>query len=165
MERADLLHANGGIFGPQGRAINDHADEAVRVVVVGNPANTNALIAAAHAPDVPAERFTALTRLDHNRAVSQLAAHAGVGGQLGHGAVVVQAGQRGEALGGHVRGVRGGDQRVRVGRVAHDDDAHRLVRVVVDGAALGAEDAAVGVQQVRALHPGCLLYTSDAADE
>ena len=79
MERADLLQANGGIFGPQGRAINDHADEAVRVVVVGNPANTNALIAAAHAPDVPAERFTALTRLDHNRAVSQLAAHAGVG--------------------------------------------------------------------------------------
>lgn len=78
MERADLLEANGGIFGPQGRAINDHADQDVRVVVVGNPANTNALIAASHAPDVPAERFTALTRLDHNRAVSQLAARAGV---------------------------------------------------------------------------------------
>ncbi len=78
MERGDLLEANGGIFGPQGRAINDHAADDVRVVVVGNPANTNALIAAAHAPDVPAERFTALTRLDHNRAVAQLAARAGV---------------------------------------------------------------------------------------
>lgn len=76
MERGDLLEANGGIFGPQGRAINDHAAQDVRVVVVGNPANTNALIAAAHAPDVPAERFTALTRLDHNRAVAQLAARA-----------------------------------------------------------------------------------------
>ncbi|WP_434084349.1 malate dehydrogenase [Micrococcus porci] len=79
MERADLLRANGGIFGPQGAAINASADASVRVVVVGNPANTNALIASAHAPDVPAERFTALTRLDHNRAVSQLAARAGVG--------------------------------------------------------------------------------------
>ena len=78
MERGDLLEANGGIFGPQGRAINDHAAQDVRVVVVGNPANTNALIAAAHAPDVPAARFTALTRLDHNRAVAQLAARAGV---------------------------------------------------------------------------------------
>ena len=78
MERGDLLEANGGIFGPQGKAINDHADDAVRVVVVGNPANTNALIAAAHAPDVPASRFTALTRLDHNRAVAQLAQRAGV---------------------------------------------------------------------------------------
>ena len=57
-----------GIFGPQGRAINDHAADDIRVLVVGNPANTNALIAAAHAPDVPAERFTAMTRLDHNRA-------------------------------------------------------------------------------------------------
>jgi malate dehydrogenase len=74
MERADLLVANGGIFGPQGRAINDHAADDVRVVVVGNPANTNALIAKAHAPDVPADRFTALTRLDHNRALGQLAA-------------------------------------------------------------------------------------------
>ena len=78
MERGDLLEANGGIFGPQGRAINEHADEAIRVVVVGNPANTNALIAQQHAPDVPASRFTALTRLDHNRAVAQLAAKAGV---------------------------------------------------------------------------------------
>jgi len=81
MERGDLLQANGGIFGPQGRAINDHAADDVRVVVVGNPANTNALIAASNAPDVPRERFTALTRLDHNRAVGQLAAalHAPVG--------------------------------------------------------------------------------------
>ncbi|RBQ16567.1 malate dehydrogenase [Spongiactinospora rosea] len=73
MERGDLLEANGGIFGPQGKAINDHAADDVRVLVVGNPANTNALIAQAHAPDVPADRFTAMTRLDHNRALSQLA--------------------------------------------------------------------------------------------
>ncbi|MDK6240044.1 malate dehydrogenase [Winkia sp. UMB10116] len=73
MERADLLEANGGIFGPQGKAINDHAADNVRVLVVGNPANTNAYIAAASAPDVPAERFTAMMRLDHNRAISQLA--------------------------------------------------------------------------------------------
>ena len=78
MERADLLEANGGIFGPQGRAINDHAADDVRVLVVGNPANTNALIAASHAPDVPQDRFTAMTRLDHNRALSQVAARAGV---------------------------------------------------------------------------------------
>ncbi|ADG89360.1 malate dehydrogenase [Thermobispora bispora] len=73
MERKDLLEANGGIFGPQGKAINDHAADDIRVLVVGNPANTNALIAKAHAPDVPADRFTAMTRLDHNRAISQLA--------------------------------------------------------------------------------------------
>lgn len=72
MERADLLAANGGIFGPQGRAINDHAADDVKVLVVGNPANTNAYIAAASAPDVPADRFNAMMRLDHNRAVSQL---------------------------------------------------------------------------------------------
>ncbi|WP_350349030.1 malate dehydrogenase [Agromyces sp. G08B096] len=77
MERGDLLAANGGIFGPQGRAINDHAASDVRVVVVGNPANTNALIARSNAPDVPADRFTALTRLDHNRALGQLAAALG----------------------------------------------------------------------------------------
>jgi len=73
MERADLLAANAGIFGPQGAALNAHAADDVRVVVVGNPANTNALIAAASAPDIPSDRFTALTRLDHNRAVGQLA--------------------------------------------------------------------------------------------
>ncbi len=73
MERGELLEANGGIFAPQGAAINAHAADDIRVVVVGNPANTNALIAAAHAPDVPADRFTALTRLDHNRALGQLA--------------------------------------------------------------------------------------------
>lgn len=73
MERGDLLQANGGIFGPQGRAINEGAADDVRVLVVGNPANTNALIAAANAPDVPRDRFTAMTRLDHNRALSQLA--------------------------------------------------------------------------------------------
>ena len=73
MERTDLLEANGGIFGPQGAALNVHAADDIRVLVVGNPANTNALIARAHAPDIPAERFTAMMRLDHNRAVSQLA--------------------------------------------------------------------------------------------
>ncbi len=75
MERADLLEANGRIFGPQGAALNAGAADDVRVLVVGNPANTNALIAAAHAPDVPRERFTAMTRLDHNRAVGQLSTH------------------------------------------------------------------------------------------
>jgi malate dehydrogenase len=77
MERGDLLEANGGIFGPQGKAINAGAADDVRVLVVGNPANTNALIAQSNAPDVPAERFTAMTRLDHNRAVAQLAAKLG----------------------------------------------------------------------------------------
>ncbi len=75
MERSDLLTANGAIFRDQGRAINEHAAADVRVLVVGNPANTNAYIAHRHAPDVPAERFTALMRLDHNRALSQLSAH------------------------------------------------------------------------------------------
>jgi malate dehydrogenase len=74
MERGDLLAANGGIFGPQGKAINEHAASDIKVLVVGNPANTNALIAQQHAPDVPADRFTAMTRLDHNRALSQLSA-------------------------------------------------------------------------------------------
>src|SRR5215211_7984253 len=73
MERADLLEANGGIFGPQGEALNSGAADDVRVLVVGNPANTNALIAQSHAPDIPKERFTAMTRLDENRAVAQLA--------------------------------------------------------------------------------------------
>lgn len=77
MERGDLLTANGGIFKPQGEAINEGAADDIRVLVVGNPANTNALIAASHAPDVPTERFTAMTRLDHNRAVSQVARKTG----------------------------------------------------------------------------------------
>ena len=73
MERADLLEANGAIFKPQGEAINAGADKDVKVLVVGNPANTNALIAQSNAPDIPAERFTAMTRLDQNRAYAQLA--------------------------------------------------------------------------------------------
>jgi malate dehydrogenase len=77
MERADLLEANGGIFKPQGEAINAGAADDVRILVVGNPANTNCLIALNHAPDVPRERFTAMMRLDHNRAKSQLAAKVG----------------------------------------------------------------------------------------
>ena len=77
MERSDLLEANGGIFKPQGEAINEGAADDIRVLVVGNPANTNCLIAKAHAPDVPAERFTAMMRLDHNRAKAQLARKVG----------------------------------------------------------------------------------------
>jgi malate dehydrogenase len=79
MERADLLEANGQIFKPQGEALNSHAADDVRILVVGNPANTNALIAAHNAPDIPKERFTAMTRLDENRAVAQLANKLGVG--------------------------------------------------------------------------------------
>ena len=77
MERADLLEANGKIFTTQGRALSESAADDVRVLVVGNPANTNALIALSNAANVPAERFTAMTRLDHNRAIAQLAAKAG----------------------------------------------------------------------------------------
>lgn len=77
MERSDLLTANGGIFGPQGRAINDHASRDVKVLVVGNPANTNALIAQQNAPDLDPKCFTAMVRLDHNRALSQLAEKTG----------------------------------------------------------------------------------------
>jgi malate dehydrogenase len=73
MERSDLLEANGGIFKPQGEALNAHAADDVRILVVGNPANTNALIAMSNAPDIPQQRFTAMTRLDHNRAIAQLA--------------------------------------------------------------------------------------------
>jgi malate dehydrogenase len=73
MERSDLLEANGSIFKPQGEAINAGAADDIKVLVVGNPANTNCLIAMSHAPDVPRERFTAMMRLDHNRAISQLA--------------------------------------------------------------------------------------------
>jgi malate dehydrogenase len=74
MERAELLSENGKIFTVQGKALNDHAAEDVKVLVVGNPANTNCLIAMNNAPDIPRERFTAMLRLDHNRAVAQLAA-------------------------------------------------------------------------------------------
>lgn len=79
MERADLLAANSDIFAAQGSVINEVAADDIRVIVVGNPANTNAAVAAAHAPEVPAERFTALTRLDHNRAIAQLARRTGAG--------------------------------------------------------------------------------------
>ena len=77
MERGDLLKDNGRIFGPQGRALNEHAKRDVRVLVVGNPANTNALIAMKNAPDLDPRQFTAMTRLDHNRALSQLAERTG----------------------------------------------------------------------------------------
>ncbi len=77
MERGDLLEANGAIFTAQGKALNDVAADDVRIGVTGNPANTNALIAMSNAPDIPTERFSALTRLDHNRAISQLAAKTG----------------------------------------------------------------------------------------
>lgn len=77
MERRDLLEANGGIFKPQGEALNAGAADDVRILVVGNPANTNALIASAHAPDIPVDRFTAMMRLDHNRALTQVAQKTG----------------------------------------------------------------------------------------
>ena len=78
MERSDLLSANGAIFTAQGRALNEVAADDIRVLVTGNPANTNALIAMTNAPDIPRERFAALTRLDHNRAITQLAKKVGV---------------------------------------------------------------------------------------
>jgi len=77
MERKDLLEANAKIFSVQGKAINDHASRDIRVLVVGNPANTNALITSSNAPDIDARNFTAMTRLDHNRALAQLAAKTG----------------------------------------------------------------------------------------
>jgi malate dehydrogenase len=77
MERKDLLEANAQIFSAQGKAINEHASRDIRVLVVGNPANTNALITASNAPDIDAGRFTAMTRLDHNRAIAQLASKTG----------------------------------------------------------------------------------------
>ncbi len=77
MERADLLEANGAIFTVQGKALGEYAADDIHVTVTGNPANTNALIAMSNAPDVPPERFTALTRLDHNRALAQVAAKTG----------------------------------------------------------------------------------------
>ncbi len=78
MERGDLLEANGGIFKPQGAALNAHAASDVKILVVGNPANTNCLIARSHAGDIPVERFTAMMRLDHNRSIAQIAQKAGV---------------------------------------------------------------------------------------
>jgi malate dehydrogenase len=77
MERSDLLEANGGIFKPQGNALNEHAASDIKVLVVGNPANTNCLIAKSNAPDIPAERFTSMMRLDHNRAIAQLSKKTG----------------------------------------------------------------------------------------
>lgn len=77
MERADLLSENGKIFGPQGRALNEHAKRDVKVIVIGNPANTNALIAMKNAPDLDPSQFTGMMRLDHNRAMSQLAEKTG----------------------------------------------------------------------------------------
>jgi malate dehydrogenase len=79
MERGDLLEANGGIFKPQGNALNEHAGSDVKILVVGNPANTNCLIAQRNAPDIPRDRFTAMMRLDHNRAKAQLSKKAAVG--------------------------------------------------------------------------------------
>ena len=77
MERGDLLEANGGIFKPQGEALNNGAASDVKILVVGNPANTNCLIAQSNAPDIPRERFTAMMRLDHNRAIAQVARKTG----------------------------------------------------------------------------------------
>ncbi len=144
MERNDLLTVNGGIFGPQGEAIGAHASSDVRVLVVGNPCNTNCLIARAHAPDVPDERWFAMTRLDQNRAVSQLAHKAGVPVLVGHrrghlGEPLVDAvprlRERPDRRAGRPRGDRPG---VAPGRVHHHRAAarrpdHRGPRRLVGG--------------------------------
>jgi malate dehydrogenase len=88
MERADLLQGNAAIFSVQGKAINDHASRNIKVLVVGNPANTNALICQQNAPAIPAKNFTAMTRLDHNRALAQLAGKAGVHNTDVKGAII-----------------------------------------------------------------------------
>ncbi len=88
MERKDLLEANGGIFGPQGKALNDHASRDAKVLVVGNPANTNALIAQQNAPDLDPKCFTAMVRLDHNRAMSQIAEKTGAHSSDVKGAII-----------------------------------------------------------------------------
>jgi len=88
MERADLLQGNAAIFSVQGKAMNDNASRDIKVLVVGNPANTNALIAQQNAPKIPKENFTAMTRLDHNRALAQLAAKAGVHNTAVKGAII-----------------------------------------------------------------------------
>jgi malate dehydrogenase len=88
MERADLLQGNAAIFSVQGKAINDHASRNIKVLVVGNPANTNALICQQNAPAIPAQNFTAMTRLDHNRALAQLAGKAGVHNTNVKGAII-----------------------------------------------------------------------------
>ena len=113
MERSDLLEANGGIFKPQGEAINAGAADDIKVLVVGNPANTNCLIAMSNAPDVPRERFTAMMRLDHNRAIAQLANKLGKPVSGGH-----QHDRLGQPLGHPVPGPgqRQGGRRERLGR-------------------------------------------------
>ncbi len=88
MERADLLQGNAAIFSVQGKAMNDHASRNIKVLVVGNPANTNALIAQKNAPNIPKENFTAMTRLDHNRALAQLAGKADVHNTDVKGAII-----------------------------------------------------------------------------
>ena len=88
MERADLLKGNAAIFSVQGKAMNDHASRDIKVLVVGNPANTNSLIAQQNAPDLPSENFTAMTRLDHNRALAQLAGKAGAHNTEVKGAII-----------------------------------------------------------------------------
>jgi malate dehydrogenase len=88
MERADLLKGNAAIFSVQGKAMNDHASRDIKVLVVGNPANTNSLIAQQNAPDLPSENFTAMTRLDHNRALAQLAGKSGAHNTEVKGAII-----------------------------------------------------------------------------
>ena len=114
MERGDLLSVNGGIFKPQGRAIAENAASDVRVLVVGNPCNTNCLIARSNAPEVPADRWFAMTRLDENRAKAQLAAKAGVPVADGH-----QGGHLGQPLGDPVPRLRQRPDRRQAGRRRH----------------------------------------------
>ena len=145
MERADLLEANGGIFKPQGEAIAAHAADDIKVLVVGNPANTNALIAMSNADGVPRERFTAMTRLDHNRAVAQLADKTGAAvSDISHMAVwgnhsptmyprpVQREGARRAGVGrGRRRGLGGGPVHPARGQARRRD--HRGTRRLLGG--------------------------------
>ena len=156
MERGDLLSVNGGIFKPQGHAINDHAASDVRVLVVGNPCNTNCLIARSNAPDVPADRWYAMTRLDENRAKTQLAKKAGV-----HNSVSHQHDDLGQPLGHAVPRLRARADRRPSG--ARSDHRHRVAagRVHRDG----AEARRGGDREARAVVGGVGCARGDRLGE
>ncbi len=137
MERGDLLSANGGIFKPQGNAINDHAADDIRVLVVGNPANTNALITASNAPDVPKTRFTAMTRLDHNRAIAQVAKKTGAAVTEISNLTIWGNHSRRRDHRGPRPVVRGQRRLRRAGPRAHLVPGHRRRRLDLDGHRLG----------------------------
>ena len=150
MERKDLLEANAAIFSVQGKAINDQANKDIRILVVGNPANTNALIASSNAPDIDPANFTAMTRLDHNRAIAQLAAKTD----------------------SHVSDVRcmtiwGNHSATQYPDINHASVGGKKAADLVDQGWLQDEFIPVVQQRGAAIinARGCLLYTSDAADD